>query len=619
MLSSRIFTTNVGLRPAEPCSVSVVATQQLLTQILMHVSISLLGDSEIRHFCKAVITESDLQILARCNQECIRALEDIVGASSDRKNHRLIAGPSKAELTLRSAGNVWSNHVLEYTKAYIVTFLYVVGTVVSGYPLITGSAIACGLDTDWVFYITRFFDALLYFFFLQLAIFAIRVVEGRNLYHRTVGRTVVIGDCPWVAQCADAFLSKLFACSYPIAGLHVLSGNPSNHLVHRHTHRVVRGTLLVCGRPDGRLSSLTNNEVSVCLSVNQASSIQNIGGSCESITIGHNPSTLSLTANDIVLPSTRPEFLCERIVRMDNHGGGSERKRSTHSIKGLYISLRQLADLRSFNDESLLTENMPVTKPETKVIKEMVKEHRDLHSLQLIFNELDSTRSGKISLGAFTGKYLDMHKHDGLTEVQLCQVIQEADYAKGGYLDFDDFVALSRTSSVDIIRKLQVVPRDSQGFLNVQVNEEEYFGEHLQESEASSAVDAFTLSQTQHFAMELYESRVASMERFVGMCILFHQMGSNVEGFFSKWSMGFLGYRMDRTHSIMRIATTASPVSGADVRERMETLTIRSKVQNSLRVITSAWQRYREKKAMSMKATMRRMSSFASMKERVEL
>ena len=29
---------------------------------------------------------------------------------------------------------------------------------------------------------------------------------------------------------------------------------------------------------------------------------------------------------------------------------------------------------------------------------------------------------------------------------------------------------------------------------------------------------------------------------------------------------------MDRTHSIMRIATTASPVSGADVRERMEEL-----------------------------------------------
>ena len=82
-----------------------------------------------------------------------------------------------------------------------------------------------------------------------------------------VGRTVVIGDIPWVAQSAEAFLSKIFACSYSIAGLNVLSGNPADHLVHRHTHRVVRGTLLICGRPDGRLSALTSLESAVCLSV----------------------------------------------------------------------------------------------------------------------------------------------------------------------------------------------------------------------------------------------------------------------------------------------------------------------------------------------------------------
>jgi hypothetical protein len=73
-------------------------------------------------------------------------------------------------------------------------------------------------------------------------------------------RTVVVGDCPWVAQAAEAFLSKIFACSYSIAGLNVLSGNPADHHVHRHTHRVVRGSLLICGRPDGRLPALTSLE-----------------------------------------------------------------------------------------------------------------------------------------------------------------------------------------------------------------------------------------------------------------------------------------------------------------------------------------------------------------------
>ena len=45
---------------------------------------------------------------------------------------------------------------------------------------------------------------------------------------------------PRVAQSAEAFLSKLFACAYSNASVAVMSGNPADHLVHRHTHRVVR-------------------------------------------------------------------------------------------------------------------------------------------------------------------------------------------------------------------------------------------------------------------------------------------------------------------------------------------------------------------------------------------
>ena len=89
---------------------------------------------------------------------------------------------------------------------------------------------------------------------------------------------------------------------------------PSDHLVHRHTHRVVRGTLLVCGRPDGRLSALSTAEASVCLSVNQASSIKSWGGTCESITIRHNPFKLPLSVNGIFLNGKRQLFLYERML-----------------------------------------------------------------------------------------------------------------------------------------------------------------------------------------------------------------------------------------------------------------------------------------------------------------
>jgi Ca2+-binding EF-hand superfamily protein len=77
---------------------------------------------------------------------------------------------------------------------------------------------------------------------------------------------------------------------------------------------VVRGTLSIFGRPDGRLSALSTAETSVCLSVNQASSIQSRGGTCESITIGHNPFKLDLSLNGIFLKRFRPLFLCERML-----------------------------------------------------------------------------------------------------------------------------------------------------------------------------------------------------------------------------------------------------------------------------------------------------------------
>ena len=72
--------------------------------------------------------------------------------------------------------------------------------------------------------------------------------------------------------------------------------------------------MFVCGRPDGRLSALTSLEASTCLSVNQASSIQSLGGTCESITIGHNKSKLPLSHRAIYLKSHRPLFLCEKVL-----------------------------------------------------------------------------------------------------------------------------------------------------------------------------------------------------------------------------------------------------------------------------------------------------------------
>ena len=118
-----------------------------------------------------------------------------------------------------------------------MSFLYIFVTVISGYPIGYIIATLSGLRASWIFYVVRTIDALIYFYLPQINVLILRLLQQRALRHRMVGRTVVIGDVPWVAQAAEAFLSKIFACSYSIAGLNVLSGNPADHFVHRHTHR----------------------------------------------------------------------------------------------------------------------------------------------------------------------------------------------------------------------------------------------------------------------------------------------------------------------------------------------------------------------------------------------
>ena len=57
---------------------------------------------------------------------------------------------------------------------------------------------------------------------------------------------------------------------------------------------------------------------------------------------------------------------------------------------------------------------------------------------------------------------------------------------------------------------------------------------------------------------------------------------------------------MDRTHSIMRIATTASPVSGADVRDRMVELHLRFKIQKAVNLVVRHWKQFHQSLLSSM-------------------
>jgi hypothetical protein len=426
----------------------------------------------------------------------------------------------------------------------------------------------------------------------------------------------------------------------------VISGNPTDHLVHRHTHRVVRGSLVVCGRPDGRLSALSTAEAAVCLSVNQASSIQSLGGTCESITIGHNPFKLPLTETAIFLKRKRPLFLCERMLV---EGDAREETRvefdasdpishETHPFRGLYAKLcRVLRPKRtldvlnqsvsmSLHDPSIRPRvhkyrsanaligayTSPVVGIEEKkndelseekgeeellldlVIEEAILEKRFADKTRQLFAAFNVDKNGILKEDAFVEGARKLQDEMSEDELRTLFRIHDSD---GKGVDYHEFMDLVKDSKLDSDLKLPPSNKDERGVIKIEPSREKYFGQVVRALNMGTLGDLdFRAARNQHFAQELYESRIASLQRFVAMTVMFHQMGFRVERFFARLSFSLLRYRMDRTHSIMRIATTASPVSGADVKQQMRHLQLLKKVQHSVHVISVAYRRYRLKK-----------------------
>jgi len=111
---------------------------------------------------------------------------------------------------------------------------------------------------------------------------------------------------------------------------------------------------------------------------------------------------------------------------------------------------------------------------------------------------------------------------------------------------------MAKVAPLDLLAKQNLFDRDTRGLLQLLPSDEQYFGECSVKS-YPKGVGQISMSQSQHLAMELYESRIASMQRFVAMTIMFHQMGMRVQTFFEKISFGLLGYRGGGLASVFRM------------------------------------------------------------------
>jgi len=266
---------------------------------------------------------------------------------------------------------------------------------------------------------------------------------------------------------------------------------------------------------------------------------------------------LPLSKNAIIIKGNRPNYLCEQLL-IEQDGLASIQGANSSSLHGAFANLRGHTKLPETIEERM----MKFSPNSYAVIRRK--------ELQAIFNSLDTNGGAVLDFDEFTQAF----KNAGgkLPREEMHKLFDDADIDGTGEISFEEFEAIMKMDMPQILKKLGVGmdPSKTAYFLaNVEPSNEKYLGEQLR-SEAPQQADPYQLVETQYTSMRLYETRVASMQRFVAFCVMFHELGLEVQDWWSAVSFGFLAYRMDRTHSIMRIATTASPISGAEIRDRMQ-------------------------------------------------
>eukprot|EP00931_Biecheleriopsis_adriatica_P112438 TRINITY_DN8706_c0_g1_i16.p1 TRINITY_DN8706_c0_g1~~TRINITY_DN8706_c0_g1_i16.p1 ORF type:complete len:1587 (+),score=310.50 TRINITY_DN8706_c0_g1_i16:111-4871(+) len=355
--TNRLFSTLVGIRPAEAATVATVAMQHTLSYLLLSCTAQATGyripslmecsrkelvegldsvQSAPQDFGESSMNSSVFHV--RVNRHCAATTADV------RDMHRLLltlyygatascgvdGHGNKSELDthnqLKLTGHKWSHHITESYWATFIPAAYVLITVTAGIPPVTtvGQQIADASMGEevileaWLLWLLRALDALVYTFLPIIVAVIHRKLTGRRLWMRFTTRTLLVLESTMNYKLLRAYVSKLMALSWRFATLSVVGQNGCDHFVHEYTHKAQSDVLLAVGLTDGRLPSLASSESSVLMSVQQAKFIKGKGRGIEPYVLGHNPWTRQgLFAHVVKLPTSRLRFASEQVMMHD--------------------------------------------------------------------------------------------------------------------------------------------------------------------------------------------------------------------------------------------------------------------------------------------------------------
>ena len=296
---SRIFVNGSGRRTAEPGTVAVAAGGQTLTELLFYLARQLRREFPRSDPFGMTLTTESLMVLAMMKEDFLtKNVVQIIGTNAEGEPIK-----STTAQTLTRSGRHWANHVTETPLAWAIHALYIVISVgwvipfghtlplVKTFFVLLFDLLSLPIDLMQSLSLSiTYADIAVYIFGPWLWTLAIRYCQGRQLLARMGKRTLIIGDVPWVNQLLQAYISKLFSLSYGIATIEVHSANPQDNLLHTFAHRIVRGTLIWLGVPNGKRSLQQQEaENAVITTGKQANGVRNFNVGAEIVAIGNNP------------------------------------------------------------------------------------------------------------------------------------------------------------------------------------------------------------------------------------------------------------------------------------------------------------------------------------------
>ncbi|MEA5414001.1 hypothetical protein [Synechococcus sp. BA-132 BA5] len=291
----RLFTTAAGRRSSEAATATVAAMHQTLTELLFCLCRQVQqAFPDQRPLGLRLRAEALLALESMEDHLLVNDVREIIGADDGGQPRS-----SSVSRRLVQSGRHWAWHVLETPTAWLIHALYILVSVGWGLPLFRSCLLAllplAGLAEgegmgSLLLALTLPADVALYVFGPWCWTLGLRLLQGRQLMARTGRRTLVIGEAEGLHQLLNNFVSKLFALSYGITALEVHGADPGDHLLHGYAHRVVRGTLLFLGIPDGRCSQQQRaNANAVILAARQADGIRHLGAGPEVVALSSDP------------------------------------------------------------------------------------------------------------------------------------------------------------------------------------------------------------------------------------------------------------------------------------------------------------------------------------------